>query len=393
MAERGTHLFDGLPAGVDEAALLAWIEGERLPRDVELAVARYVETNPAAARAMERMRDDRSLLMAMPAARAPADLVDRVRPLVQPVVERQMLLEAETNSRAGRGGGGAVRTKPITITGGSRRSLWQDHRGRLVLAAAAALAITGVGIYFGAQQLSSMGGAGGRGSTTPIAKVPSTDRMAGVVVPVPVLEDATTEHKVVDPLQGVIASAGQAQARETAVNTDSSAARVASIQQTMARESVITPSLAVNLARQGQLVVRIRTDRPGVDAEMVRSRVEAMMREGPHKPFEMIEPNVDALALVSADTVGELMGPPAPTVGPPNREPTVYVVSTPLDERTLAALQQALGDSGDVVFEQAERPLMTPGGTGANVAMTLMPMVRDEGQAAVPMVIETPRRR
>lgn len=387
MSGSGSNLFDGLPAGVDEAALLAWVEGERLPREQELAVARFLESRPLAARALEAMRTDRAGIVSMPGARAPADLLERVRPLVQPMVERQMLLEP----------GEGASTRPALRIVGQRRSslraLMADHRGRAVLAAAAVLVLTGVGVYFGAQSLS-----GGRTvGRVAQAEVPTRSEQefappkpsAGDSLRVADADVRGEKSVSQDPLAGLAMAAAQ--------EATPAVARALSIDDLIAEEQSrrdrgeITPSLATDLARRGELVVRIRTDQPGVDAQAVLARVAAATRDGPHRPFELEEPGVDALEFVEAGNVAELMGPPAPgrsswrawgTAEAAPAEPRLFVVSAPLDAAALSALRYALGDAGEVILERADRPLgLLHVAAGA------------PDRAALPVVIELPRSR
>lgn len=382
-----SNLFDGLPSGVDEAALLAWVEGERLPREQELAVARFLEARPVAARALEAMRTDRAGIVSMPGARAPADLLERVRPLVQPMVERQMLLEA--------GEGAAVRPR-LRIVGERRsslRALMADHRGRAVLAAAAVLALTGVGVYFGAQALS-----GGR-TMGPLARLEAPARLADTVVPPQIPADAPSRVANADGGNDALAAKDPlaAMTRAAAQEATPAVARALSIDDLIAEEQSrrdrgeITPSLATDLARRGELLVRIRTDRPGVDARAVLARVAAATRDGPHRPFELEEPSADVLNYVRAEDVAELMGPPAPgrvswrawgAAESTSAEPRLFVVSAPLDAASLSALRYALGDAGEVILERVDRPLGL-----------LHVAAGTSDRAALPVVIEVPRSR
>src|SRR5262249_45834498 len=76
----------------DEGDLLAFIEGEALPRERELAVARELSGSPELARRLEAMRADREALRSLPQMSAPPGLLDAVEAALQPVLERQMLL-------------------------------------------------------------------------------------------------------------------------------------------------------------------------------------------------------------------------------------------------------------------------------------------------------------
>src|SRR5262245_22583953 len=76
----------------DEADLLAWVEGESLPRERELAVARALQQDRKLARRLEAMRADRLALRALREPECPADVLAGVESALQPVLERQMLL-------------------------------------------------------------------------------------------------------------------------------------------------------------------------------------------------------------------------------------------------------------------------------------------------------------
>ena len=80
------------PQMPDEADLLAWVEGEPLPRDRELAVARALEADKRLARRLAAMKSDRSALCSMPEVACPPGLLRAVEAQLQPVLERQMLL-------------------------------------------------------------------------------------------------------------------------------------------------------------------------------------------------------------------------------------------------------------------------------------------------------------
>ena len=89
----------------DEADLLAFVEGESLPRDRELSVAKALEADPALARKMERMRADRAAFRALPDVKAPPGLMDAVEAALQPLLERQVRESVGMGARVLTGGG------------------------------------------------------------------------------------------------------------------------------------------------------------------------------------------------------------------------------------------------------------------------------------------------
>src|SRR5688572_15734830 len=136
----------------DEADLLAWVEGERLPRDREAIVAAALTRDPALARQLELMRADRQAFSSLPEPSAPAGLMDSVEAALQPMLERQMLLGL-------RDGQPVENHLPVSLVQPMRRSILQafvaDRVGRRLAAAAALLLLLGGASYFATSYFST----------------------------------------------------------------------------------------------------------------------------------------------------------------------------------------------------------------------------------------------
>lgn len=330
-----------------EAALLAWIEGEALDAGTEREVMRYMASDPAAARRIELMRRDCQAMRRLSVGAAPADLLARVGQHL----ERGADLTEQVGS-------GLRLVHPPAEAPGKRwwRALFQEARGRRVAAIAAALLFTGAGVTIATIMLSRS--STGSASMTPIARGPSKTSADSATLAaasgeqMPIASAAWTA-------EGLIAH--EAHQRE---------------------QGIITPTLAMDLAQQGQLVVRVRTH------EDESTEVAARLQR-PHQGWFLAgEAPVDAASLLSADETVELMGPPEPGRGwslPSSG--SVYVVRTRLDAGTIEAIKSSLSSTGEVAFEQAPQPMNID-------PAELRPVVPARGiaapaaWAAVPIVVE-----
>jgi hypothetical protein len=418
------------PQPPDEADLLAWIEGEPLPRDREQVVARALGEDRVLARKLEAMRADRAAIKGIPEMAAPTGLMSAVEAALQPVLERQMLLGL-------RDGESFADHPPISIVQPVKRSIMQaffsDRVGRRLAAAAALLIMVGGATYLGTTYLS--------GRTAP-----KSSTFAG--------KDAGTRDPNKTSAAGAerrLASADVAKpelpapASAAADNRESSAAALTlpkiepaadapSESNTSGRETVadaseygawavgpFLPELdgarAAELAREGRLIIRITAMDPGVRnvglAERVRRADGSMFRLGDEPPAALVqmlapptpsansEPAREAFTPPSVagknefDAPMTLVGPPAPAEWSVPAPQTVYLVQIRLDGGAMEALKSALsGGYGEVQYEELAEPLPQDGSAAVNPASVVWWTQGPSGWvgwASVPVVVDTMR--
>lgn len=411
-------LHGAVPGEPDEVMLLAWVEGEALPVAGERAMADYLSARPEVAARLEAMRQDRLALRSMSAGPAPLGLIDRAMAAVhaaQTARERELLTgEALATIEPG-GSGAAPKVRRRIRPGSTLRALLWDSSGRRILAVAAGLAITGVGVYVAALQVLggpskgspatdsgrsiAQGGplVGGRGAT-PI------DALGGDTTPLdpirPLPEPTTLASDQTEPatlsaagetatLASARAGAEPAAAAErqpgifTASLPDLLPEELAVAagpdwpweleglfeQERLERErGVITPSWAIDLAQQRQLVVRVRAES---DLAAIASHLSA----------------VGASYAVIPQTPADLAQQLNPSAGG-----AVFLVRTRLDTAAISSLRRALEGKGEVVFEQAAGPLPEDASVTPMIAGAMLPPIRvvagSGGWATVPIVVE-----
>src|SRR5579862_6004566 len=180
------HSNPHTPHTPDEADLLAWIEGEPLPRDREQAVARALGEDRTLARRLEAMRADRTALKSIGPVAAPVGLMSAVETALQPVLERQMLLGL-------REGEPVADRLPISIVQPVKRSIMQaffaDRVGRRLAAAAAVLLMVGGATYLGTTYLS------GRTAPKPTSIATAEPHKSAEQTRVALAQDQTTQKK------------------------------------------------------------------------------------------------------------------------------------------------------------------------------------------------------
>jgi hypothetical protein len=143
---------------------------------------------------------------------------------------------------------------------------------------------------------------------------------------------------------------------------------------------------AVELAKQGRLVIRLRApdpfvlSHPSVIADRVRHSSSSMMwRLGDEAPSQLASMlhaasspvpertapiSAPSAPVVASDELGkDMFGPPAPaalrpaTAFTPMPAPTVYLVQTKLDAAAIEGLRRALAPYGEATLEESAQPL------------------------------------
>lgn len=350
--------FGPLPAGLTEADLLDWVE-QRLPAGRAGAIEIAIRANPSIASRLEEMRVDRAAVASLPELPAPTALLDAV----ERTLERQMLVGLAT-------GDALTDLPPVSLVRPPRRSRWSigpirgDAIGRhLALAAAVALVVGGAGLLgILALQLT------GR-STLPVQTASGTSKSnADPAVPTP-----TDSPTVLNQGTEIATTAGSEQPPAESV--------------VPAEPEAITPAMtlarAVDLAREGRLIVRVRSSdlsrtllrfgriageprnawRLGEDAP---GQVVAGLQT---EPPRMIDPAIEP-------TLADWVDPglpgsplfPIPTVVIPRVEvqriiPTVFLAQVRDDDDSLKGLLAALDATTihSAIFEEAAAPIpVTP---------------------------------
>lgn len=403
------------PRPPDEGELLAWIEGERLPRERELAVAMALSQDAALARRLELMRADRDALGSLPSPAAPAGLMDAVEAALQPVLERQMLVGMEASADA---------PLPISMVQPAKRSVFdvflRDRMGRRMAAAAGLLLLVGGATYFATSYFSgtapapnlargpvdagpeAVAGAAtaprteGGGGTPATAEAGTPEGDAGTAIaaaPAPEVDPAGAEP----PAPVIITQQYGPPAPDGAV-----------VALDMAR--------AAELALESRLVIRLRTADPLVRAQPDRladriRRAESpawkLGGEVPPAALAVLNPPVaparqprertfEPPVLADDDKPIEILSLPAPPVlaplPPQPPKPAAFMVQTRLDPAALETLRSAIASRhGEAVFEELAEPLPLNDGPSLNPAAVLWWSQSPAGWtrwAEVPVVID-----
>lgn len=391
------------PRTPDEGDLLAFVEGEPLPREQERAVAAALAADPALARKLERMRADRSALRSMPAVAAPSGLLDAVESALQPVLERQMLLGL-------RDGRALEDHPPVSVVQPARRSvlgsLFAERAGRRMALAAGLLLVVGGASYFAATMIRPVSPArpleiadAARRVSAPAG--PSSPRIGRgpdqtaqrMLAERPVAADrsiaaAPTQAKALGGTANNAspsATLAQTKPEEPPFSPPPAPSQVASAPGLNPEDLGIDSARAVELAKQGRLVIRLRApdpfvlSHPSVIADRVRRSSPAMWRLGdeappqlasllhaapPPVPEPIARPSAPSAPVVASDDLSkDMYGPPAPslprTAAPFTTQPvpTVYLVQTRLDAAAIDGLRGALAPYGEATLEESAQPL------------------------------------
>jgi hypothetical protein len=383
-----------IPAGLDESDLLAWVEGEGLSRDREAMVARALDADPSLARQLGAMKRDRAALRLLPEERAPRGLVESAMAVLEPALERQMLLTMER---------GMESRPPVSIVRPVRRSLlatvFADRVARRFAAAAALLVTAGVATWVVSGYLAHP-----VVSPTAPGTVAAT---AGSEAPNPgvgVARDGLESPGLATLAQGPEASPAEPE-------PEAKASAVAAVEA-----ASIDPARAVALACEHRLVIRVaardvarasarldgfaaRSARAGAGGWRVDANAPAALASALLKPREFIGGatgrGVDPV--LAGRALDEFMGP----IMPGRPEPAwpvaavasgkVYVVESRLEESALAGLLAALSAGGEraVFAESAEvLPMPPPMVNAAAVLWWSQPPTSWVPWASIPVVVE-----
>lgn len=409
MTGRPDNFLPNLPPGLDEVDLLAWIEGDSLPRNREVAVARLLSEHPTLARRLDAMRCDREALRAMPAdERAPAGLLANVQVALQPLMERQMLLGLQDD-------GANEQQVPVSLVVPARRSVWDllgGSTGRKFAMAAGFLLLVGGTTYLTTSMI-MRSGTGGPGPG-PVAiydggesfgalmhdGVPADEGMSiasadgarasgapgsgDLTFSDEDLGEAGTSRMAMAPMEANDDPAGDGLGDDgfaiaTLPEGDEAGEAGTAIAEAGGAMSM---ERALQLAQENRLVIRVRvaegqTQREGADRVANRlRRTGAGWRFAGDAPqvlasavapstngFDVRRPRPVPDVMAGADIRlphGALYGPPAPgaMIELPPLRASVYVVQSRLDSTSLESLKTALsGVAADVVLEEADVPL------------------------------------
>jgi hypothetical protein len=405
----------------DEADLLAWVEGEPLPRDKEAAVRRAMIDDQGLARRLEGMRADRAALRSLTAVSAPASLMASVEAALQPVLERQMLLGL-------REGQPIEDHPPISIVRPMRRSIAQtffaDRMGRRLAMAAGLLLIVGGTAYLGTTYLS------GKTAPRPINTLAVTKPRTDSAPPSASTPAALTDAAPAKTGETAAPTAARVAERDAAVEQAKTEpdegmtianAEPPAPEYSPADMGPFLPALdgarAAELAQDGRLVIRLKsvdptvTSNPGRIAERLRSGDGWRLGDDPSPalltliaPPAAPAPEAEPVPVPELPTVAQTdPEQPQPVYGPPGPPSdwhplpptTVYLVQARLDGATLEALRSALaGSYGEAVYEEQAEPLPQEGPGAVNPASVVWWASGPSGWARwanVPVVVDTAR--
>lgn len=431
------HLPNGQPLDPAlEADLLAWIEGEPLPAARDAAVARYLNAHPKYAERLLRMKGDREALRALADEPAPAGLVQGALEALEPVLERQMLLDLAQGEPVGGG-------PPVSIVRPPRQSLWEtftaDRLGRRLAMAAALLLLVGGVTYFAADQL---GDGAGRPSfedeSGPIAlQQPPEDEAPSIlfdaspareVAAAPEWammksEPASDAGRVEEPAPTTLAATGRGASAGAADLAEAKPAEVLVAAPEAPEPVEIGPERALELAREGRLAIRVLSGNPERAVTRLENRASRRSAAAPWRlGGEVDETIIAALAnpgpstaLVRADlppedlrpTFAGMDLPPEVRMLLPGSETTSLAFELPvpahavphgrmvevrLDERTLESVRKeaARVAGGRAVYEELPTalPPETPPVSPASVFWWTQPPSAWGGWGRVPVIIE-----
>lgn len=406
----------------DEAELLAWVEGERLPRDRELAVAAALSKDPALARRLELMRADLAAVRALPEVSAPPGLMNAVEAALQPMLERQMLLGLQNGTPV-------EAHLPVSVVQPVRRSplraLFAERAGRRMAMAAAVLLMVGGASYFAADYLSDSASPKNIAYTPPEKPEPAPQALA--------LKSESPSTP--EPIRSARAAAPPAPPEATVTEVEPAPPEMAIASAPAPEESsapeifgppapgepvALSAEYAAALAREGRLVIRLTTADPGIMAhperltERIRRAASPAWRIGGEVPPAALaqlsaprwheapaappitEAPVYAGSTAVPDLAPGMYGPPRPTASElPPPGPAAFMVQTRSDGAALETLRAMLGGShGEVVFEELDQPLPLDAAPSLNPTAVFwwsQPPAGWTWWAQVPVVVEQAR--
>jgi hypothetical protein len=414
-----------LPPGLDEVDLLAWVEGDPLPRNREVAVARLLSANPALAGMLDGLRRDKEVLASLGAdERAPAGLLDGVRAAIQPVMERQMLLGLQDGPLVDE-------HPPVSLVALPHRSLvdvlLRERAGRKMALAAGLLLLVGGTTYFAAVMFS--GGGPQASEVGRVARQPDPSGDSAIVMRAPVEADpvenaagAATDPARDDPAAGATLAQGPIGQEDEGMGAGATALALQNDGTGEAGGEVerapMTVAEALRLAEANRLVIRVRLGEGLVRSEPV---VDRLRRNSSGWRYAGEAPALIASALIGPAPAGGPMlvrpgevvagvdlrgtprdawyGPPSPRafMEPPPSRTTVHLVQSRLDSSSLESLRTALaGVSGEVWFEEADAGIEPSLESAPNLAPSAVlwwsqPPAAWTWWSSVPVVIEPGR--
>jgi hypothetical protein len=364
------------PPPLDEAAMLAWIEG-RLSKIEESKLA--MQARPGTTERIQQMQANRRALQSVRDERAPAELMDRV------------LAALERDALVGLSNGQDLSDHPpISIAPAIKEkegASWTTrHAPALALAAGIALLLTGVA-YWGSLLFKS-------GKTQQLAQ-----NTAPLVQP-----GSPGEH--------LLAKGDAPNTTESNQPEISNDARVADIVQPA---PTMTPGRMLALAREGRLVMRVQSrdlaNLPEI-AAIENSKMDRTWRLTSKVPDQVVA----AITPKPAPLVGPLpeqpmtlagtkdqATPPTPTLGAPSAKRSIepedpasrvkakFLIDLPNTEKALNQIKLVFADrlKAGVVFEELDKPVKLPEAQDPETLLwwTLPPAQWVE-HVTVPVVVE-----
>lgn len=368
-----------LPEGVDEADVLACVEGEPLARDRRARLDAALARDPGLARWVEEMRRDCQALRRLDEnLTVPPDLLDAVAPAVEAVLERQMLLGLRDGEPEGA-------TLPISIVMPVPTARRQAVVRRIVRAGAVA---AGLALFAGAAMY--VGGVvmGGRGpGTRPVASAWRATDASSESSPGDAGEArGAARQPMALPLGSdvEVSPAGSVEGLRLAATVSAEPGGEGEFVGPPLPEPM-SATRASELARERRLVVRVRVPdwRAPVVAERLRRGGASGWQAGPVPAAlaSAVAPAYPDGAAArsasgrssSAETMWagrgavpaphDVVGPPPPgmdwsAILPPPALPRVFLVHVRADAEALESLRRSLSVAGaEVIFEESSTPL------------------------------------
>ncbi|MGQ0629367.1 MAG: hypothetical protein ACT4PL_14875 [Phycisphaerales bacterium] len=378
----GRHARFDEPAsvhGVDERLLIDLIEDQPLSAEARETLGRALLADHNLSRLVAQMRADRAGLLDLGSVKAPAGLIDGV----EAMLERDALLGLAASESVAAPASipiSTFRAAPALAT--TRRP--SMRRIGFALSAAAALAVVATVSYFAASR-------SGPNRPKPTDLTHNADPAPNIVPP--------RDLPGPSPIVNTLATGNDPAAAPIGTPEPALATAIAAVSTIDDLPKDIAPApadpfgmsfdRAIALARDGRLVVRVRTaaidavtanleralDKPVRSGRLVTlpGPVAATLASALHRDLEALPPIFttaprpgESPAIANQDPEhpanhipvarpGETFPIVAPVFGP-----TIFALAMPADEATLRALLRMLGGTGDVRLELSESPAHLP---------------------------------